>query len=95
MTIWKPLVCVCLKYVKEPTNKVDENAVDVVCTNSHCKEEVVCHMQQNISMIMSVFLFLPIVPWLNTSTMDVNTDWKFPACFHFYGPEKAIKLAQK
>ena len=59
MIIWKPVVCVCLKCVKEPTNEVDENAVAVVCTNSHCKEEVVCHMQQNISMIMSMFLFLP------------------------------------
>ena len=59
MIIQKPLVCAYLKYVKEPTNEVDENAVAVVCTNFHCKEEVVCHMQENIYMIMSMFLFLP------------------------------------
>ena len=39
MIIWKPLVGECFKCMKEPTNKVDKNAVAVVDTNSHRKEE--------------------------------------------------------
>ena len=46
MIIWKLLVGQCLQYVKESTNEVDKNAVAAVCTNSHCKEEVVGHVQQ-------------------------------------------------
>ena len=51
--------------------------------------------QQNISVIVC-----PIALWTSlqlgyVSTMDVNTDWKFPRIFIFYEPEKAIKLAQK
>ena len=46
MTIWKPLVGECLQCVKEPTSKVKNNAVDVVRTYSHCKEEVIADVQQ-------------------------------------------------
>ena len=46
MIIWKLLVGECLQCVKEPTNEVDKNAVAVICTNSHCKEEVVGYVQQ-------------------------------------------------
>ena len=46
MTIWKPLIHKCLQCVKVPTSEVDENAVAVVRTNSHCKAEGVSHMQQ-------------------------------------------------
>ena len=42
---WKPLVGVCLQCVKEPTNKVNKDGVVMVGSNSHCKEEVVGHMQ--------------------------------------------------
>ena len=45
---WKPLVTQCLQCVKEPTKEVNKNAVAVVCTNSHCKEEVVGHVQHCI-----------------------------------------------
>ena len=37
---WKWLLGDCLQCVKESTNKVEKNAVVVVCTDSHCKEEV-------------------------------------------------------
>ena len=37
-----PSVC-----VKDPTNEVEENAVAVIRTHSHCKEEVVGHVQQD------------------------------------------------
>ena len=36
----------CLQCVKNPINTIDKNAVAVVRTNSHCKEEVVGYMQQ-------------------------------------------------
>ena len=59
MTIWKQMVGECLQCVKEPTNEVDKNTVAVVRTNnSHSKEKVVGHVQQNISMIVSMFLSL-------------------------------------
>ena len=49
----------CLQCVKEQTNEVDKNTVAVVHTNnSHSKEKVVGHVQQNISMIVSMFLSL-------------------------------------
>ena len=41
---WKPLLGKCLQCVKEPTNGVEKNAVAVVLTNSHFKEEVVGHV---------------------------------------------------
>lgn len=33
--------------MKDPTNKMDKNAVAVALTNSHCKEEGVGYVQQN------------------------------------------------
>ena len=44
--IWKPLLGECLQCEKEPTNEVEKNAIAVVPTNSHCKEELVCYVQQ-------------------------------------------------
>ena len=85
MIIWKPVVCVCLKCVKEPTNEVDENAVAVVCTNSHCKEEVVCDMQQNISMIMSMFLFLPDCTLVKYFNHGREYRLEIPSKFSFLG----------
>ena len=46
MIIWKPQVGECLQCVKEPTNKVDKKPIAVVRTSSHCKKEVVDHVQQ-------------------------------------------------
>ena len=46
MIIWKALIGECLQCVKEPNNEVDQNAAAVVGTNSHCREEVVGHVQQ-------------------------------------------------
>ena len=58
MIIWKPLIGECLHCVKQPTNKVNKNPVAVVLTNSHCNEEVVGYVQQNISMVVSKLLSL-------------------------------------
>ena len=44
MIIWKPLIIECLQCVKETTNEKNKNAVAVVCTNSHAKEEEVGHV---------------------------------------------------
>ena len=46
MIIWKPLAGEYLQRVKEPPKKVYKNAFSLVRTNSHCKEEVVAHVQQ-------------------------------------------------
>ena len=35
-----------MQCVKESINEVEKNAVAVVRTNSHCKEELVDHVQQ-------------------------------------------------
>ena len=48
MIIWKPLVGECLQYLKELNNESNKNIIAVICTNSHCKEEVVDHMQQKL-----------------------------------------------
>ena len=46
MIIWKPLVGESLQCENKPANEVKKNAVAVVRTNSHCKEEVLNHVQQ-------------------------------------------------
>ena len=58
MIIWKPQVSEYLQCVKQLTNEVDKNAVVVVRTN-YCREEIVGHVQHNISMIVFMFFFLP------------------------------------
>lgn len=92
--IWKPLVGECLKCVKESTNKVDKNAVAVVCTNSHCKEVVVGHVPINISKIVFMFLFLSycalnIMVTGKCVNHEGGYELEIPASFHFYDPEKA------
>lgn len=67
--------------MKEPRNQVNKNAIAVVPNNSHCKEEMVAHVQWNMSMIVSMFLFLPYCAWVslqlgNASTIEVIKDWK-------------------
>ena len=80
MKIGKPLVSEYLQCVKGPNNEVGKNTVAVVCTNSHCNEEVT-HVTQNIFMFVSMFLSLSLSLWTslqlgNASTMEVNTNWK-------------------
>ena len=78
MTISKPLVGEFLQYVKKQTIKVDKNAVAVVHSNSHCKEEVVgiCPIALWTSLLLE-----------NASTMEVNTDWKSLQIFIFMDME--------
>ena len=95
MVIWKLLVGVFLQCVKEPTNEVDKNDNAVICTTSYFKEEVVRHMLQNISVILSVFLSLPHYPLVKCINHGSEYGLEIPAIFNFCGPEKAIKLAQK
>ena len=100
MIIWKPLVGKRLQCVKELTNEVNKNVVAVVLTNSHCKEEVVGLVQQKSALLYSCFYPCPIA--ISTSLqlrnasniMEVDTGWK-SLNFHFYGPDKAVKLAKK
>ena len=61
-----------------------KTAVAVICTNSHFKEEMVGHVQQNISMIVSIFYPCPIVLYTSLQLR-----------IYFYGPEEGIKLARK
>ena len=49
-----------MQCVNKPTNKVDKNAVGFILTDSHCKEKVVGCVQQNIPMIASMFLSIPL-----------------------------------
>ena len=81
------------------TSKVDKNAVVVVHTNSHCKEEVVHHVQPKISIIVSMFLSLPhcALNICNWELVNYGAEYRLevPANFHFYGPEKATKFAKK
>ena len=83
--------------MKEPIKKVDKNAVSLVHTSSHCKGEVVVHVQQKFPLLYPYFYSCLIVIWTSLlleimSTIEMNTDWK---SLHFYGHEKAIKLAKK
>ena len=80
------------------TSKVDKNAVVVVHTNSHCKEEVVHHVQPKISIIVSMFLSpLHFEHLCNWELVNYGAEYglEVPANFHFYGPEKATKFAKK
>ena len=77
--------------------KGGKNAVSLVRTNSHCKGEVVVHVQQKFPLLYPYFYPCPIALWTslqleNMSSIEMNTDWKF---LHFHGTEKAIKLAKK
>ena len=67
--------------MKEPTKELDKNAVSVVCSDSHVKEEVVVHVQQKSPRLYPYFHPDPIAHWTslqleNTSIMEVNMDWK-------------------
>ena len=81
----KPLVGEYLQFKKEPTKELDKNAVTWVRTNSHFKEEVVGHVQQNISMILSMFFPAPsrFGDFCSWEKMEKNTDSKSPRNFIF------------
>ena len=77
--------------VKEATRKVDKNADAMVCANSHCKEE--------ISMIVSMFLFLfyyALYIFATGKRVNHGGDYglEIPANFYFHESKKAIKLAK-
>ena len=85
--------------MKEPTNEVDKNAISVACTNSHCKEEVVlatCSRNLHDWILVSI----PVPLQFGRSTgKHVNHGAEYgleiPTNFHFYRPEKTIKLVKK
>ena len=82
--------------MKEPIKKVDKNAVSLVRTNSHCKGEVVVHIQQKFPLLHPYFYLCPLL-WTSLqlehmSTIEMNTDWK---SLHFHGPANTIKLVKK
>ena len=56
INIWEPLHGECLKCVKEPANKVDKHAVNVVCINVLNKEVVAGHVPRFISIIVIIFI---------------------------------------
>ena len=83
--------------MKEPINKLDKNAVSLVHANSHCRGEVVVHVQQKSPCLYPYCYPCPNALWEslqpeNTSTIKMNQDWKF---IQIYNPIKAIKLAKK
>ena len=92
--MWIPLVGECLQCVKEPAKEVNTNA-----TNSHCKKEMAAHLQQEIYLVVSMFLSLPhSTLYIFATGKQVNHGGKqgleIPANFYFYGYQKAIELAK-
>ena len=86
--------------IKEPTNEVNKNVVAVVCTNSYYKEEMVGHVQQSISFIVSSFLSLPhstlgifATKKCINSESEYGLDIRANVNFGVY--KKIIKLAKK
>ena len=66
-----------------------KNAVSLVCTNSHCRGEGVVHVQQKSPSLDPYFYPCPIALWAslqpgNTSTIEMNTDWKFLQIYNPY-----------
>ena len=83
---------------------MNKNALSLVPTSSHYKGEVVVHVQQKFPLLYPYFYGCPIalctsLQLENTSTIEMNTDWISIFMeileIHFYGLERAIKLAKK
>ena len=75
--------------MKEPINEVDKNVVSFFCTNSYFRGEVVVYVQQKFSWLYPYFYPCPIALWTslqpeNTSTIEMNTDWKFLQIYNPY-----------
>ena len=86
--------------MKEPTNEVNKNVVTVVCTNSYYKEDMVGHVQQSISFIVSSFLSLPhSILGIFATKKCVNNESEYGLDTHanvnFGVYKKIIKLAKK
>ena len=69
---------------------MDKNDVTVVRTNSHCKQEVVGHVQQNNHVSITASLHFGILPTEKRVNHGGEYGLEIPANFHFYLPEKAI-----
>ena len=88
--------------MKKPINKVDKNAVSLVCTSSHCKREVIAHVQQKFPLLLPYFhiCFQYLCNWKTCQSyhrdeygLEIPTNLQ---SLHFHGPGKAIiKLAKK
>ena len=92
MLIWKLLAGECLQYVRKSTRKVEKN--------SHSKEDIVSHVQQNISMTVSMFLSLShwALDILSTGKRDNHGGeygQEISANFYHYGPKKIVKLTRR
>ena len=75
--------------MKEPINEVDKNVVSLVRTNSHCKGEVVVHVQQKSPWLYPYFYPCPIALWASlqpekTSAIEMNTDEDFLQIYNPY-----------
>ena len=86
--------------MKEPTNEVNKNVVTVVCTNSYYKEDMVGHVQQSTSFIVSSFLSLPdSILGIFATKKCVNNESEYGldtrANVNFGVYKKIIKLAKK
>ena len=81
--------------MKDPTNKMDKNAVAVALTNSHCKEEVVGYVQQNSPWLYPCFCPFPHYAWdIFATGKSVNRVGDVTANFHFNRPNKVIQVAK-
>ena len=92
---WSPLLGECLFGKKDPSNGVDKNAVAVIHLNNCGKEEVVGHVPQNISKLVSLFLSLPHCYLLEVTRKHVKRGGGYGleirARFRFFGREKGMK----
>ena len=87
---WSPFLGECLLGKKEPSNGVDKNAVAVIRLHSCGIEEVVGHVPQNISKVVSLYLSLPhfyleLVFTGKRVNRESVTDLKFRQGFVFMG----------
>ena len=79
---------------------MDKNAVYLVHTNSHCKGEMVVHVQQKSSLLYPYFYPCPIALWTSSKLENHREEYGLEIFtnlkpLHFHGPEKAIELAKK
>ena len=65
--------------MKEPTKELDKRAVSVVCSNSHCIEEVVTHVKQTSPNCIHIFILVPLHIFATGKHVNHggDTDWKF------------------
>ena len=83
--------------MKEPPNEVDKTVFSLVRTNSHCKGEVVVHVQQKFLRLYRCFNLDTFATGKHVNHRDeygleIPTNLQF---LNFHDSEKAIKLAKK